>query len=667
MQEKERIRYLVSELNRHRKLYFQDMNHEISDAEYDRLFHELVALEQKTGTCFIESPTQTVGYKTVGGASKITHAQPLKSLSNSFSAEDTRAFDRRAKNILGLRMDEKLSMVCNCKWDGAALNLGYVDGIFRYAATRGDGIIGEDVSDVVERFVKNIPMRLSGPDIPPLVEIRGEALLSFAAFEAINRERVAAGEEPFKTPRNAAAGSLRVLNGNADRGLEFVPYNVAGVDGMFTEYTGLFDWFRAQGFAVPWQPVLVADVEEAIKEAERIERLRNENMFNVDIDGAVLTYQDMRLHPILSSTAKDPRFSLAVKFPAPTVKTRLLSVTCQIGRSSAITPVGELEPVMISGVRVSRVTLSNFQLCAEKDIRVSDFLIVRRAGEVIPEVVSVVLEERPADAKPILPPTECPACGGSVFQAEGEVAVRCTNINCEGQAIERIAYFAGRSALNIVGLGPKLVRVLFVNGLVKHFTDIFELKKEDLLGLAKFQDKSAQNLIDAIAKSRDTTLTRFLVGLCIPQVGEQTAKLLASHFPDLEALCRAASADFVRLKDVGDKTAKEIAAFFNNPDNLMALNKIGQLGLKLSNPGYREGAANGSLTGKTVVITGTMEAPRDAVKALIEQAGGKVSSSVSRKTDFVVVGADPGSKLTNAQALGVKVITYPELAAMTGQ
>ncbi len=662
---KHEIEGLVKELNYHCYRYYVLDSPLISDEEYDRLFRRLKELEKKYNYILPDSPTQRVGAPPLDKFEKVKHNEPMLSLDNAFSADDLREFDRRVRRHL--KTDQEIQYTVEPKYDGLAIELTYKDGILIRASTRGDGYTGEDVTQNI-KTIKSIPLRIEDTErVPELIDIRGEVYMNIEDFEALNREREQRGEPLFANPRNAAAGSVRQLDPNvtASRKLHLACYGIGTCKGVeFLSQWEFIKWLKDARFPVPYFVRLVTGIEEVIRAVEELEEKRNSLPF--EADGAVVKVNDFTLQRALGVKTREPRWAIAYKFAAHQGTTVIKEIIPSVGRTGVITPVAILEPVRIGGVTVSRSTLHNWDEIQRKDIRVGDTVVVERAGDVIPHVTMVIKEKRTGNEKPFPIPDKCPVCGAQVVRPEGEVAVRCVGLNCPAQAVERIKHFVSKGAMDIEGLGEKNVELLYNEGKIRHFTDIYRLKKEDILRLPRFAEKSASNLIDAISRSKHTTLSRFLYALGILHVGEFTAKLIAKRFRRLEDLYSVSKERILEIPQIGEKIADSISRFFSDPENIKAIEELKSLGLKVENPDYEgEKISEGlPLEGLTFVITGTLPEPRKEVEAKIESLGGHAASSVSKKTDYLVVGKNPGSKLKKAEKLGVKRIGYEELMKM---
>ncbi len=657
---KKEMEKLVREINYHNYRYYVLDSPVISDEEYDQMLRRLKELEGKWGYILPDSPTQRVGAAPSEKFEKVEHKEPMLSLDNAFSIEELRDFDIRVKRLLGTKED--IEYTVEPKYDGLAVELSYKEGLLYKASTRGDGYVGEDITANI-KTIRAIPLRIEGVEIvPEEIDIRGEVYMNIDEFERINKERIEKGEPVFANPRNAASGSVRQLDPSvtASRKLYMACYGIGYVKGItFKSQYDFIQWIKKARFPIPVYVKLVKGIEEVIKVVKELEELRKSYPF--ETDGAVIKVNNFDLQRKLGAKTREPRWAIAYKYPAHQGITKLLDVIASVGRTGIITPVAMLEPVKIGGVTVSKSTLHNWEEVERKDIRVGDYVIVERAGEVIPHILGVVVDRRRGDEKKVTPPEHCPVCGSKTVKEPGEVALKCINFNCPAQVEERIKHFASRRAMNIEGLGDKTVELFHEKGLIKNFIDLYKLRQKDILGLPGFAELSSKKLIEAIEKSKKTTLARFLYALGISQVGEYASKLLAKHFKSLEELYHIEAERLVQIPQIGEKTAKAIEQFFNNEENLRAIEELKSLGLKVENPDYEGERKPSPLNGLTFVITGTLPLPREEVKEMIEKYGGKVASSVSQKTDYLVVGEQPGSKLQKARALGVKTISYEEL------
>jgi DNA ligase (NAD+) len=657
------IRGLVKDLNYHCYRYYVLDSPEVSDSEYDRLYTRLKELEESYGIILSDSPTQRVGAAPLDRFNKVSHAEPMLSLDNAFSVDEIRDFDRRVKKIL--KSDEDVEYTVEPKYDGLAIELTYRKGVLHKASTRGDGYTGEDVTANI-RTIMAVPLKIEGEHIPDEIDIRGEVYMDIKEFESLNIKRQKQGEPLFANPRNAAAGSIRQLDSSvtASRRLHLACYGAGALSGAdFKDQWSFIKWLEKARFPVPLSVKLLKGIDEVTAAVKEIEDKRSGFLF--EADGAVIKVNKFTLQKTLGVKTREPRWAIAYKFKAHKGVTKIIEILPSVGRLGTITPIALLEPVKIGGVTVSRSSLHNWDEINRKDIQVGDAVEVERAGDVIPRVMAVLKERRKGDEVRFHPPRKCPVCGSEVLREEGEVAYRCIGLNCPAQAQERIRHYASRGAMDIEGLGEKNVELFFSKGLIKHFIDIYTLRKEDLLKLPRFADRSVQNLIEAIEKSKGATLSRFLYSLGILHVGEYAARLLARNFRRLEDLYNVKLQKIIDIKQLGEKIAGSVERFFGDPENLLALKRLMSLGLKISNPDFEGSeAGKGPLEGLTFVITGTLSRPRKDVEELIEGMGGHTSGSVSKSTDYIVAGENPGSKLDKAEKLGVKVISYDKLITM---
>ena len=664
---KKEIEALVKELNYHGFLYYVQDAPVIPDSEYDRLYRRLKEVEERYGYVLPDSPTQRVGAPAAERFGKIIHAQPMLSLDNAFSKEEIREFDKRVKRLL--RTEEAIDYTVEPKYDGLAIELTYTGGLLTSAATRGDGQVGEDITNNV-MTIKSAPIRIAGTAAPEVIDIRGEVYMNVEEFKKLNREREAAGEPAFANPRNAAAGTVRQLDPavTAARKLYLVCYGAGRVQGMeIASQSALIDWLKGAHFPTPAFVERVKGIDRAIDAVSEIENRRD--AFPFETDGAVVKVDDYALQQQLGRKTREPRWAIAYKFQAHQAITRIIDIQGSVGRTGVVTPFAVLEPVKIGGVTVSRSTLHNWDEVERKDVRVGDTVVIERAGDVIPHVISVVKEKRPEGSQPVEVPEICPVCGSAVVREKDEVAVRCVSLSCPAQVQEKIIHFASRGGMDIEGLGEKNVALLYSEGLIKRFEDIYRLTKEHVQGLPRFAEKSAQNLIDAIERSRRTTLAKFLFAIGIPHVGEYGARLLAANFRSLEDLYRVDPKKVQDIKQVGETIAEAVATFFGDGSNIETFETLKALGVALENPDFASAgaAAGGAIAGMTFVITGTLPEARSKVEGLIERHGGRPVSQVSAATDYLVVGENPGSKLAKAEKLGVRKITYEELVGLVGE
>jgi len=657
------IEKLVKDLNYHNYRYYVLDSPVISDAEYDRLYRRLKDLEEKHNYVLPDSPTQRVGAAPLEKFEKVKHTEPMLSLDNAFSYDEVREFDRRIKRLLGSEADVEYTV--EPKYDGLAIELTYRKGSLFRASTRGDGYEGEDVTLNI-RTIKSVPLKMEGVRVPEEIDIRGEVYMDLEEFEKLNRERERRGEPLFANPRNAAAGSVRQLDPSitVSRKLYLACYGTGAVKGMnFKSQSELVAWLREARFPTPAKLDIAKGIEEVMAAIGLIEEKRG--AFPFEADGAVIKVNDFELQRKLGVKTREPRWAVAYKFQAHHGTTKIKDILGSVGRTGVITPFAVFEPVRIGGVTVSRSTLHNWDEIERKDIRIGDTVVVERAGDVIPHVIMVVKEQRTGKEKKAPIPEKCPECGSKVVREEGEVAVRCVSLHCPAQLQEKIIHFASRGGMDIEGLGEKNVELLYSRGLIKHFEDIYKLRKEDLLELPRFAEKSAQNLIEAIERSKHATLSKFLFAIGILHVGEYAAKLLAKNFRRLDDLHKVTPEKITQIKQMGEKIAASLSAFFNDEKNLKTLESLKALGLKMTNPDFIAGEKQAlPLKDLTFVITGTLRKSRKEVEGLIETNGGHSSSAVSASTDYLVMGKDPGSKLQKAKSLGVKTISYDELIKM---
>ena len=653
-----RIDRLVSQLRRHDVLYYVEDRPEISDAEYDRLLRELCALEERHPELVRpDSPTRQVGVSARGsGFPAFPHRVPMLSIENAMGEDEFRAFDERVRRLL--QTDAPVEYAGELKLDGAALELVYEAGALAVGATRGDGRVGEDVTSNV-RQVRTIPDRLAGPAPPARVSVRGEVVLPRKAFARLNRLRVERGEEPFVNPRNAAAGSLRqkdVVDVDRLRSLEFRAYAIAeGRPRAADTQMKVLDQLRAWGFRVTEETELCPDPDAALAYHARMQAIRDALL--VEVDGTVFKVNRITLQEELGELPRAPRWAIAFKFPPQQETTVVEAIGVQVGRTGALTPVAKLRPVFVGGVTVSNASLHNQDEVERKDVRVGDTVVVQRAGDVIPQIVSVVRSKRPSGTRPWRMPDRCPVCRSEVVRLAGEAVTRCPDLDCPAQLRNNLLHLASRGALDVDGLGGKLVEQLVAAGHVKRVSDLYRLDAPVLLGLERMGARSVENLLAAIERSKQTTLARFLIALGIRHVGEGVAELLAAHFAgDLDALMAASQEEIDQIEGIGPTIAESVVRFFADPRNRAEVERFVELGVRWPR-GERPVRGQGPLAGKTFVLTGGLASlTRDEARARIEAAGGKVTSSVSKKTDYVVAGEDPGSKLRKAQELGVAVL-----------
>lgn len=671
-QAQKRLEELRRLIEHHNYLYYVLDQPEISDAEYDALMRELLQLEERFPDLRTpDSPSMRVGAPPLEAFATHTHRQPMLSLDNAFGAEELRAFDQRIKRFLGMPLHQPIEYVAELKIDGLAISLTYVDGVFVTGATRGDGLQGEDVTQNL-RTVRAIPLRLRQPaaaptslfeepavPIPSFVEVRGEVYLTHDEFRRINEEREQTGEPTFANPRNAAAGSVRQLDPRitARRRLSLFAYGIGAVDGAsFDTHWQILQTLKAWGFPVNPHARICSGIEQVVAFCEEWTARRGE--LNYDVDGVVVKVNSLLMQQDLGYVQRSPRWAVAYKFPAQQARTRILEVRWQVGRTGALTPVAIMEPVEVGGVTVSRATLHNEDEIARKGVMIGDVVMIQRAGDVIPEVVSVVEEERDGDEQPIVRPQTCPECGAPVEKPEGEAVARCVNLACPAQIVERIRHFTSRNAMNIEGFGDKWVQRLFEEGIIRDPADLYYLKKEDLLPLERMGEKLAENLLNSVERSKRAPLSRFIYALGIRQVGERAAQLLAEYLGSLDALMNATEEQLLQIPEIGPATAREIVEFFRREENRKVIQKMLNAGVT---PIAERQKRSDAFAGLTFVFTGALQRfTREEAEALVRELGGKASGSVSRQTSYVVVGESPGSKYQKALQLGVPVLTEEE-------
>ena len=656
---RERIRRLREEIERHNHQYYVLDQPLVSDAEYDRLFRELQDLETRHPELVTtDSPTQRVGAKPLAAFAPARHHMPMLSLNNAFHRDEVAAFDRRVREALGV---EAVDYSAEPKFDGLAVNLTYEQGVLVQGATRGDGYTGEDVTANL-RTVQSIPLKLPVRLPPRRLEVRGEVLMRKADFEELNRVQQQRGEKPFVNPRNAAAGALRQLDSRvtAGRRLYFVGYGIGVAEGTppIRRQSEVLDYLAEMRFSVAKERAVVRALEGLLDYYETIGRQRPALAY--EIDGVVYKVDELAAQQELGFVARAPRYAVAHKFPAEEAETVVEGIEVQVGRTGALTPVARLKPVFVGGVTVTNATLHNEDEIRRKDVRIGDAVVVRRAGDVIPEVARVLTDRRPAHARSFTMPVRCPVCGSAVQKLEGEAVARCTaGLYCRAQRKQALLHFASRRAMDIEGLGEKLVDQLVDGEIVKTLADLYRLDVETLAGLERMAEKSAANVIAAIERSKNTTLARFIYALGIRNVGETTARYLAQYFRSMDAIMAADSEKLQQVPDIGPVVGQSIAEVFGEPHNREVVRKLQQAGIVLeSAPAAPRSEA---VEGKTFVLTGTLpRLTREEAAARIERHGGRVSGSVSKKTDYVVAGAEPGSKYARAVALGVRILGEEE-------
>jgi len=662
---KERIQELTVRINRYNDAYHKEDKPLVSDKEYDDLFRELEGLEKKYPQYRLgDSPTQRVGAEPLSHFEKSAHRKPMLSISNSMDEKELGAFDQKVKKQLGIS-EVAIDYYCEVKFDGLSVNLTYVNGVLERAATRGDGVVGENITSNV-KTIKNVPLKLTCSTPPTLLEVRGEIVLPYAAFQSLNAEQQESGEKVFANPRNAAAGSVRQLDSRvtASRDLSLFAYGLGLMEGgpklirQEALVNQLFSWgFQKHAYHKKCKGVagVQSFYETLVKEREGLP---------FDIDGLVVKVDRLDWMDELGTISRSPRGMTAYKFPARQKITKVLSVDVQVGRTGVLTPVANLEPVNVHGVMVSRAALHNQEEIDRKDIRIGDWVIVQRAGDVIPEVVGSLPEKREGKEKKFQMPELCPSCSSRLEKAPDEVAIRCVNKSCPAQAMERLEHFVSKGAMNIVGMGPKILEALVENKKISCASDLYLLAPSSFLGIEGFQEKSIAKILDAIEKSKNCKLGSLIFALGIRHVGERLATSLAREYPSIEALAKATKEQLLSLDDVGEVVAESIVDFFSNPKNLKEIELLKVLGVRPEVVNRQ----SSSLEGKIFVITGSFDSmSRGDLTDWIQARGGKVSSSVSKKTHYVVAGAEAGSKLEKAQEFGVVVLDLTGLLNVSGE
>lgn len=651
---------LRREIRHNEYLYYVLDAPEITDAEYDRMMVRLRELEARYPDSIpADSPTQRVGGRASSQFTEVRHMEPLLSLGNVFSAEELRAFDERVRS--GLPAGSKVEYVMEPKIDGLACSLIYENGKLVRAATRGDGVVGENVTANV-RTIRSIPLTLKVPEgeaVPELLDVRGEVYMPRQAFMRLNEQRAERGESEFANPRNAAAGSLRQLDPQvtASRSLSFFAYYLVG-EGAQPKHSESLALLARYGFKVSENYKVVENIDEAIKYIGDFNELRQG--LSYDTDGAVIKVNDVYQQRILGATGKDPRWATAYKYPPEQAETTLEDIDWRVGRTGVLTPTAVLTPVKLSGSVISRATLHNEDFIRAKDIRIGDRVVINKAGEIIPEVLRVVVEKRTGDEKEVEFPSLCPECGWRVERQGEEAAIRCTNPHCPALGREGLIHFVSRDAMNIDGCGPSVINALLDAGLVRDAADLYSLRKEDLLKLERMGEKSADNLLTALAESKKNELDKLLFALGIRHVGAKVARILATEFGSMEKLQQAQPEELAQIRDIGDKIAESAVTWLNVPANIDLVERLAAAGLTMTftPPASQE---DNPFFGKTLVFTGTMPTlGRAEAKTMAQDVGAKVSGSVSKKTDYVIAGAEAGSKLEKAQQLGVTVIDEAE-------
>ncbi len=662
---KKEIEALREMIRENDDLYYVLNKPVISDHEYDILYRKLKELEDAHPELITpDSPTQRVGGHPAEGFAVVKHIVPMMSMDNTYSSAQLKEFDERVrKNLKG----EEYEYVVELKFDGVSISLLYEKGRWIRGATRGDGTEGDDVSNNL-KTIRSIPLKFSEKvkGVPARVELRGEVYMTKDVFESINREKEKAGEEPFKNPRNAAAGSLKLLDPRivAKRRLNIFIWGLGYCEGIdFGKHTDLLEYLKEAGFRVNPHYKLCKDIDDVIEFCDSWEAKREKLEF--DIDGMVVKVNDLKQREALGSTSKSPRWAIAYKFPAEKALTEVEDIIIQVGRTGTITPVAILKPVHLSGSTVSRATLHNFDEIERLDVRIGDKVYVEKSGEIIPKVLSVAKDKRTGKEKSFPLPKACPACASKLHCAPDEVALRCENVGCPAQIKERILHFASRDAMDIEGMGTAITDQLVDKGLIKDYADIYYLKVDDIRKLDRMAEKSASNLLSAIEKSKSNDLNRLIYALGIRHVGEHSAWVLAQHFGSISKLSGAGVDELTGIREIGPVMAESISDFFSNKENMKILKRLSETNIKMSQAGLK--TAGAALEGKTVVITGTLKNySRSQAEELVRKLGGNPSSSVSKNTYFVVAGEEPGSKIEKAKALGVKIIDEEEFKKIAG-
>lgn len=653
-----RIKELKDILNKSGYEYYVLDNQTMSDFEYDRLMQELIKLEGEFPEfATADSPTQRVGGEVADGFAEVVHTVQMQSLADVFSKDELYEFDSRVRAALG---DESVEYVTEMKIDGLSVSLEYENGLFTRGSTRGNGFVGEDITQNL-KTIPGIPLKLNEP--LPFIEVRGEVYMPEKSFLRLNEQREASGEPVFANPRNAAAGSLRQLDSRiaAERKLDIFVFNLQRIEGKeLSSHSQSIEYLASLGFKVIPERDVYTNIDDAYKEVLRIGESRGELAF--DIDGAVVKVNSFAQREFLGSTSKTPKWAAAYKFPAEQKQTELLDIILQVGRTGAVTPNAVLKPVRIAGSTVSRATLHNIDNIKDKDIRIGDTVIIEKAGDIIPAVVGVVKEKRPANSAPFEMPKVCPICGEPLVREEGEAAVRCVNPNCSAQQLRAVIHFVSKAAMNIDGLGASIVEQLLDKKLINDCSDIYYLNFDNVISLDGFAEKSANNLIAAISESKKSGLDRVLFGLGIRMIGSRAAQILAAHFGNIDPLMSASIDELSSISEIGTKMAQSIVEYFKQDKSLYIIERLRAAGVDLT---YTSTQKGNNFDGKIFVLTGTLPTlKRNDAKKLIESYGGKVSGSVSKNTDFVVAGEEAGSKLDKALSLGIKVLSEAELTEM---
>ena len=646
-----RINELIDLINYHNEKYYNQDEPEITDFEYDNLMKELIRLEEENPELKrVDSPSSRVGGKALDKFTQITHKIPMLSLSNAYSAQDLRDFDKRVRDI----NNNGVEYVVEFKIDGLSVGLTYNDGLFDKGATRGNGVVGEDITENL-KTVKSIPLNINQDNE---VVVRGEVYISKENFENINKSQEEQGLQLFANPRNLAAGTLRQLDSKltAKRPLDIFVFNLEYIEGMeFESHSQSLEYLHKLGFKVSPNYKVCNSIDEVIEHIEYW--TKNRDSLEFDIDGMVIKVNNLKQRENMGYTAKSPRWAIAYKFPAEQKKTKLIDIIVEVGRTGTITPTAILEPVRLAGTTVSRATLHNEDYITEKDIRIGDTVLVQKAGDIIPQVVEVIKEERTGDEIEFKLPDKCPVCSEPTVRLEGEAAVKCINISCPAQIRRGIIHFVSRDAMNIDGLGESIITLLLEKELIKDVSDLYYIKKEDVVGLERMGEKSATNLINSIEKSKSNELYRLINGLGIKYIGVKGAKVLAKSFNNIDEIINADINQLINLEEFGEIMANSVVQFFREERNLKVIEKLKQSGVNTENITDEDDSIEKIFEGMKIVLTGTLPTlKRNDAKEMIESRGGKATSSVSKSTTFVLAGEEAGSKLTKANELGIKVI-----------
>ena len=645
------INDLIDKINYHNEKYYNEDNPEISDMEYDNLVKELIKLEEENPQFKrIDSPTNRVGGKPLEKFNQITHKIPMLSLSNAYSDSDLRDFDKRVKDMI----NEELEYVVEFKIDGLSVGITYDDGEFKYGATRGNGVVGEDISKNL-MTIKSIPLKVNDDDE---IVVRGEVYISKENFKKVNGQQKEQGQQIFANPRNLAAGSLRQLDPKltAKRPLDIFVFNLEySQNNQFQSHSESLEFLSKLGFSVSPNYKVCKNIDEVINHIEYWTDHRDDLPF--EIDGMVIKVNNLSQREKMGYTAKSPRWAIAYKFPAEKKKTKILDIIVEVGRTGTITPTAVLEPVRLAGTSVSRATLHNEDYIKEKDIKINDTVLVQKAGDIIPQVIEVIKDERTGDEIDFNMPDKCPVCSEPTVRLEGESAVKCINISCPAQIRRGIIHFASRDAMNIDGLGESIITLLLNENIINKISDLYKIRKEELINLERMGEKSADNLINAISKSKENDLWRLINGLGIKFIGTKGAKVLANSFKDLDKIIEATASELINLEEFGETMANSVVEFFKEEKNITVVEQLKEYGVNTKLIENENNEMNKIFEGMKIVLTGTLPTlKRNDAKEMIEFRGGKATSSVSKSTTFVLAGEEAGSKLTKANDLGIKVL-----------